>query len=166
MKALVCLIAFLVPLAASADVSVPRAKQYAWFNYDVSRDGGQSVSHAIGLALPAGALITNTWVYINTQFAASGSESLGISCVGSQDIMAYSSVKNTAADRLLSARVSGDTYVGAASLIPASPTVLNFSQGFGSVPAGCNVSIDVKSSSGFTPYTAGKLTGIIEYFRL
>src|SRR5437016_209596 len=116
MKALISL-CFFLPSVAFADVSVPRAKQYAYTVYDVAVSGGASVSHGIGLALPSGAIITNAWVYINTQFAASGTESLGISCAGSQDLVAYTPLKNIAADRVLSASLAGSTYTGAASLV-------------------------------------------------
>lgn len=165
MKALL-LALFFLPYLAHADVSVPRAKQYAWFDYSVSRDGGSSVPHPINLSVPAGSIITGVWVYINTQFAASGTESLGLSCIGSQDIMAYSSIKNTAADRMLSGVIATGSFTGAAAPIPASPTALNLSQGFGSVPNDCGMIVNVRGDSGYTPYTSGKLTGIIEYFRL
>lgn len=165
MKALLALALFL-PSLAFADVSVPRAKQYAWTQYDVAAQGGQSTAHPIGLVLPAGSIITNAYVYINTQFAASGTESLGISCSGSQDIMAYSSVKNLPADRMLAGRLSADVGTGAAAPIPASPTALNLSQGFVSVPSACEVKFDVRGASGYTPYTAGKATAVIEYFKL
>lgn len=166
MKALIALAVFL-PSLAFADVSVPRAKQYAWTQYDVALQGGASVAHAQNLALPAGAIITNVWVYINTQFAASGTESLGISCAGSQDIMAYSSVKNLPVDRMLAGRLNADGGTGAAAPIPASPTALNLSQGYNSVPSGCNVTVDVRNGgAAYTPYTAGKMTALIEYFKL
>lgn len=166
MRKLILALCLFLPILAHADVSVPRAKQYAWFEYSVARDGGASVSRPIGLKLPAGAIITNVWMYINTQFAASGTESLGVSCVGSQDIMAYTSVKNIAKDRILSGNISGSVFTGAAAPIPASPTTLDFSQGYGSIPSACNVTIDVRGASGYTPYTNGVATGIIEFFRL
>lgn len=163
---------FLIPLlflaqVAMADVSVPRSKQYAWFVYDTSTSGGGSVAHAMGLTLPGPAVITNVWVYINTQFAASGTESLGVSCLGSQDVMAYAPIKSIAADRLLAGSISGTAFTGAAAPIPATPTTLNLSQGFASVPtsAGCDVIVNVRGDAGYTPYTAGKLTGIVEYFK-
>lgn len=166
MKALIALVLFL-PTLAMADVSVPRAKQYAWTQYDVALQGGASVAHAQNLALPAGAIITNTWLYINTQFAASGTESLGVSCVGSQDLMAYTSVKNLPVDRMLAGRLTADSGTGAAAPIPASPTALNLSQGYNSVPNGCNVTVDVRNGgAAYTPYSAGKATLIIEYFKL
>lgn len=172
MKALIFLVLFL-PSIAFADVSVPRAKQYLWTTYDVSVLGGASTPGSqrainLGAILPAGAILTNMWVYINTQFAATGTESLGITCTGAAsapDLMAFTSVKNIAADRMLSANVSGSAFTGAAALIPASPTQLNLSQGFGSVPADCAVSAVIQGNSGFTPYTAGSATVIVEFFR-
>lgn len=165
MKALISLLLFL-PSLAFADVSVPRAKQYLWTKYDVSQQGGASTPHGMGVALPAGVIVTSVWVYINTQFAASGTESLGISCNGSQDIMAYQSVKNIAADRILSGVIATGSFTGSAAPILAIPTTLNFSQGFGSTPNGCNVSFDFRGNAGDTPYTSGAATALIEYFRL
>ncbi len=165
MKALF-LVLMCMPSLVFASVSVPRAKQYAWFTYDVARDGGQSVPHSIGLFLPAGAILTNLYVYINTKFAASGTESLGLSCEGSEDLMAYSSIKNVAINSMYGAAVTGNTFNGGAAPIPAVPTVLDFSQGYASIPAACEVKINVRGDSLYTPYTAGKLTGIIEYFKL
>lgn len=165
MKYLVSLAMFL-PCLAFADVSVPRAKQYLWSKFDVSQQGGDSVSHGMGVALPAGSVISSVFVYINTQFASSGTESLGISCNGSQDIMAYQPVKNIAADRVLSGVIATGSFTAAAAPIPTPPTTLNYSQGFGSTPNGCNLSFDVRGASGFSPYTAGAATALIEYFKL
>lgn len=161
MKALFLALIFL-PQIAFADVSIPRSKQYAYTLFDVSQIGGAVGAHASGLTLPAGAIITNVWLYINTQFASSGTESLGVSCGGSQNIMAYTGIKNTAADRLLAASISGSLFTGAAAPLPASPTVDNLSQGFASVPSDCSLAFDVLT----TGYTAGKATLILEYFRL
>lgn len=169
MKALIFALLFL-PVLAQADVSVPRSKQYLWTTYDVSVLGGVSVPGSqnainLGATMPAGAIITDVWIYINTQFAASGTESLALQCAGTQDLMAFTSVKNLAADRMLTSRMLGNTFNGGAALVPASPTALNFSQGFGSIPADCNMSAVIQGTSGFTPYTAGKLTAVVEYFR-
>lgn len=163
---------FLLPLLliaplAHADVSVPRAKQYLWSVYDVALLGGSSTaSKSLNVSMPAGAIITNAYVYINTQFAASGTESIGISCVGSQDIMGYNTVKNVSADRIFQGELGSNSYTGAAAPIPTPSTALNLSQGYGSVPSACGVTVNVRGDSGYTPYTAGKLTLIIEYFKL
>lgn len=172
MKALISFLIFL-PSLAFADVSVPRSLQYLWTTYDVSVSGGASVPGSqnainLGVKLPAGAIQVASYVYINTQFAASGTESLGIKCSGSSaapDLMAFQSVKNIAADRMLAGAISAGAFNGSAALIPASPTSDNLSQGFVSVPADCNVSAVIQGSSGFTPYTAGKLTFISAFFR-
>ncbi len=173
MKALISLLLFL-PTLAFADVSVPRAKQYAWTTYDVSVMGGASTpggqnSIATGLVIPAGGIITDIWIYINTQFAATGTESLGLACgqgnAPAPDLMAFTPVKNISADRILASRMLGNTFTGGAALLPPVPTALNFSQGFGSIPTDCTVYAVIQGTSGFTPYTAGKLTAIVEYFR-
>ncbi len=156
---------FLMASFAHADVSVPRAKQYAWFSFDASGGGGSSTSHSMGLVLPARAVITNMYVYINTQFAATGTDSLGISCAGNQDLMTYQSIKNIGADHMLSARINGANYDGTAALIGPSPTNLGLNTGFVSVPTNCSVVVNVRGNSGDTPYTAGNLDGGIEFFR-
>ena len=175
MKALISLLLFL-PSLAFADVSVPRAKQYAWTVYDTAVLGGASVPGSqnpisLGLALPAGIVITDVWVYINTAFAATGTESLGLACVNSgianqPDLMAFTSVKNLPANNILLGRMAGGTFVGAGPAISSVPAALNFNQGFGTVPNGCNVSAVIQGLPTYTPYTAGKLTAIIEYFKL
>lgn len=166
MKALISFLLFF-PCLAFADVSVPRAKQYAYTTWDMAAQGGSSTAHATGLTLPAGAVISDVWVYINTSFSASGpSSSLGISCGGSQNLMAYTNVSGVAPDRLYLGQATGATFNGAAAPIPLNTAALNFSQGFGSVPSACNVTFDVNSSAGYTPFTAGKATLWVEYFRL
>lgn len=159
------LLLFFITLPAFASVSVPRSKQYVWSVYDVAVSGGQSVPHPLGVSVPGSAIMTNAWVYINTQFAAAGTESLGISCLGSQNIMFYNTVKNVPKDRMFSANLSGSTYTGAGALIPENASALNLSQGFTSVPVPCELTVNVRGDSGYTPYTAGKATIILEYFR-
>lgn len=163
MKALI-LALLLIPGFALADVSVPRAKQYAWTQYDVSRDGGSSTAHTIGLKLPTGAIITNVYLYIATQFASNGTESLGVSCVGNQDIMAYSSVKSISPGRVLAGGIGALDFNGGTAPLPASPNVLNLAQGFASIPSSCSVKFDVRGDSGYMPYTGGKGNLIVEYF--
>ena len=80
--------------------------------------------------------------------------------------MAYAPMKALAPDRMYMGLVSGSTFDGSAAPIPNAATALNVSQGYGSVPSDCNVQVDVRGDSGYTPYTAGKITGIVEFFRL
>lgn len=156
---------FVVP-AARADVSVPRAVQYLWTVFDTATQGGASVAHPMGVSVPSGVVILGEYVYINTQFAAAGTESIGVSCVGSQDLMAYSSIKSIAADRMFSGGISNTAFNGSAAPINAAAVPLNLSQGFGSVQSPCQVIVNVRGNSGDTPYTSGKLTLILSYFKL
>ncbi len=155
-------------LNAYADSDV-QSKHIIRAVYDTSVAGGQSVPHAVGVSVPAGAIITGAYLYINTQFAASGTESVGVSCLGSQNIMAYNSIKSIAPDRMFAAQLSnGITDTGAAVPLNAAAggNALNLSQGFSSVPVACGLTVDVRGDSGYTPYTAGKLTLLLEYFKL
>ncbi len=165
MKALISLALFL-PCLAFADVSVPRALQYAEFSYDVSVSGGSSTPHAIGMSLPAGAVITDMYVYINTVFSGTGpTNSVGISCSGSQNLMAYQALSGVAIDKMFAARLANATFNGAAAPIGNAAAPLDLSQGYVSVPAACGVMVDVRAGSGYTPLSAGKLTGVLVYFK-
>lgn len=168
MKALLLALA-LIPTLAFADVSVPRSKQYLWTVYDVAQAGGSSTAHPLGVKMPAGAIITDAWLYINTQFAASGTESLAFQCAGTRDIMAYNSVKNVAPDRVFQAHLGATLFgvTGSSAVIGESANLnaIALNAGYGSIPTACDVSAIVRGDSGYTPYTAGKATLIIEYFR-
>lgn len=159
------ILSLFLAIPSYADVSVPRAKQYLWSVYDVAVTGGASVPHPMGVSVPGSSIITNAWVYINTQFAAAGTESIGISCLGSQNIMEYHSVKNLADGSIFSAGLSNTSYTGAAALIPSSPA-LTLIPNFGSVPTACGLTVDVRGDSTYTPYTSGKMTIILEYFKI
>jgi hypothetical protein len=166
MKALLIAL-LLIPTLAHADLSVPRSKQYLYTQYDVSVSGGASTAHNLGATLPSGAIVTDVWVYINTQFAAGGTESLGIQCAGTLDLMAYNSIKNIAQQKVLQAHLgatnmgaTGNNFIGES----ASANADNLSA-FGSIPSDCAVTAVVRGDSGYTPFTAGKATVIVEYFR-
>jgi hypothetical protein len=152
---------------AHADVSVPRAKQYLWTQLDATLNGAQG-THNMGVYLPAGAIITDAYLYINTQFASSGTDSLAFGCSSTTDLMAYNSVKNVALNKAYQAH-SGSAQLGvtgSGSYIGevASAGLLDFSLGYGSIPTACQVTATVRTGGGFTPYTAGNATFIVEYF--
>lgn len=70
------------------------AKKYAKFVYEPAVHGGASAStNALGVFLPAGALITGIYVYINTVFNGEGGGAKGgsvaIQCSGTRDLMEY-----------------------------------------------------------------------------
>lgn len=165
MKALLLALA-LIPSLSFADVSVPRSKQYLWTVFDVAANGGGIGTHNQGAYLPAGAVLTNEWVYINTQFASSGTESLSFGCAAAADIMAANSVKNIQANAAISALLGSvqpgqggnSAFIGAN--IVANGGVFQYNGGFGSIPTACQVTATVAT----TKYTAGKATLIIEYF--
>ncbi len=165
MKALISFALFL-PCLAFADVSVPRSKQYAEFSYDVSAAGGQSAPHSIGMSLPQGAIITDMYVYINTVFSSSGpNSSVAISCSGTRDLMDWQGLSGVAVDSMFAARLSNGTFSGSGPELPINAVALNLRQGYMSIPSACGVVVNVNSSSGYTPLSAGKLTGVIEYFK-
>lgn len=158
---------FLLP-SAYADVSVPRAKQYAYTIYDVATNGGASVPHNLGLYLEEGSVITDAWVYINTAFTDSGTGSLALQCAGTRDIMAYLDptiyAKDSVIGRQLQPVASGAFNTSFIPQAPDTATVMNFQNG--SIPSKCAVTAVVRGDSGFVPLTAGKMTVILEYFKL
>lgn len=164
MKALL-LALFLIPGFAKADVSVPRSKQYLRTVFDVA-GGGNIGQHNLGVNMPAGAILTNAWAYINTQFASSGSESLGFGCAGTNEIMALNSVKNIPAATVLSSLLgSVQPGVGGNGAFIGQNIVANggsflYDGGFGSTPTSCQVYATVSGGN----YSAGKATLIVEYF--
>lgn len=164
MKAILVL-ALLLPSIAFADVSIPRSKQYAYTKYDVAVSGGQSTPHSMGLKLLAGSVLTNVWVYINTKFAASGTESLAIQCAGTRDIVAYMPMTGLAVNSIFGGTVGISAPAGGAVVGPvAYQSAVEFA-GFGSIPSDCQVVAVVRGDSGYTPYTAGSADIVIEYFR-
>jgi len=170
MKTLLSLLLFL-PTIAFADVSVPRALQYLEATYDVASAGGASTSHNLGALLPAGAIIQSVWVYINTPFtvATGGNESLAFQCSGTNDLMDFNKMSTLAADRVLYARVGSNTSSASGPIIGtgAGGTVLNLSQGYGSVQSACAVTAVVRSSGIINPvpYTGGNANIVVEYFK-
>lgn len=158
----VLLLPLLFTLEARADLSVGVAKQYARVIYDVSLNGGSSVSHNLNATIPAGAIITDAYVYINQAFTDSGTGSLALECYGSLDIMDYRDITADSINGFFKAKVTQSSF-GASSMIPISTT--SAAAGIASVPTACQVKAVVRNSSGYVPLTAGKLTLLLEYFR-
>lgn len=165
---LVLVLPFLITLPAHADLSVGVSKKYARAVYSVSLNGGSSTSHALNAQLPAGAVITDLYVYINEKFenstvsSANSVSSVALQCVGTRDLMEYQDLVQELKNDMYAAKVTETAY-GASQMIPisqpASPA------GIASVPSNCQVTAVVRGDSGFVPYTSGKLTAIIEYFQ-
>lgn len=160
------LLAFLMLFAttAHADLSVGLSKKYARVIYDVSLNGGSSTSHSLNAQLPAGAVITDLYVYINQAFTDSGTGSLALECYGSQDLMAYRDITSNSINDLFSTQIAHTSYT-AAAMIGQSGETSAAAAGIASVPSACQVKAVVRSSAGYVPLTAGKLTALIEYFQ-
>lgn len=166
MKMLVLALVSLFTFAevAKADLSVGLAKKYARVVYDVALNGGESVSHPLDATLPADAVITDLWVYIDTKFTDDGTSSLALQCGGTRNLMDYQDIAADAENDLYAVARSGLTFTGdSTTFIPES--TLAPVAGISSVPSACEVTAVVRGDSGFAPYTGGKLTALIEYFQ-
>jgi hypothetical protein len=149
---------------AKADLSVGLAKKYARVVYDVALNGGSSTSHPLDATLPAGAVITDLWVYINTAFTDGGTSSLALQCGGTTNLMGYQDIAADAENDVFAVARSGLTFNGSSTtFIPESSSAPV--AGISSVPSACEVTAVVRSDSGYSPYTGGKLTALIEYFQ-
>jgi hypothetical protein len=155
---------FLSSNMAHATLSVGLAKKYARAVYDVSLNGGASTSHDLNAQLPAGAVITDFYVYINTAFTDSGTGSLAIQCSGTRDLLDWQDITAASVNYFYGSRRAQNTFNGSSTtMVPESTSAV--AVGIGSVPSPCNVTAVVRSSSGYVPLTAGKLTAVIEYFQ-
>lgn len=145
------------------------ARKYAKAVYDVALDGGSSTaSKDLGVTLPAGAVITGIYVYVNTAFTAAGGgagvNSLALQCAGTRDLMGYQRATSLNADSILGRSASSTALDWAASGAAIGPSKDNQELQVPSVPTACSVTAVVRGDSGYEAYTAGKLTAIIEYF--
>lgn len=155
---------FILAAPAQADLSVGLAKKYARVIYDVSLNGGQSTGHDLDATLPANAVITDLWVYINTAFVDGGTGSLALQCAGTRDLMDWQDAGAISMNSVFAVARDGLTFDGSSTTFLPDPSV-SASAGISSLPEACNVTAVVRSDSGYTPYTAGKLTLLIEYFQ-
>lgn len=143
------------------------ARKYAKAIYDVAVDGGESTSHALGVTLPAGAIITSFYVYINTAFTDSGTGSVALQCAGTRDLMAYQDLTLVPIDRVFARTMDATNAFGTAALVADAAAIQGLyyaNQAGASVPTACEVTAVVRGDDGFVVQTAGKLTTIIEYF--
>lgn len=145
------------------------AKKYARVTYQPSVDGGDSAStNGLGVFLPAGALITDIIVYVNTNFDGVGGGTKGgsvaLQCSGTRDLMEYHDMEAWATPKYL-ARMLGHAAAigfGAGSLIAAQQTATI--QGIGSsVSSRCEIKAVVRGDSGDEALSSGLLTAFIGY---
>lgn len=117
-------------------------KRIARVTYDVAADGGTIAAHALGVSLPANAVITRSWLYIVTQFADAGSGTVALSCEDANNIKTATDITGSAAGAFIEGQSTG----------AASAFV-------GSIAAACEVTATVAGAA----QSAGKLIAFIEY---
>lgn len=136
------------------------------FVYDYSVYGGDSTADIdLGVDLPANAVVTKLFLYVNDRFTDSGTGSLQLYCESAEDLMAYRDMTVYANDAALFA---GITYTaansgGAGAIIGTGVSSVTT---YNSIASSCSVKARVRGDSGYVPLTGGKLTGVIEYFKL
>lgn len=143
------------------------ARKFSKAIYDVSSDGGSSVSHGLGVSIPAGALVTGVYVYINTAFAdgSASSSSLALECEDTRNLMEYKNMELVPISALLYGSHAEPTAASSSSFIPSAANGAgSISSGLGSIGSACEVKAVVRGDAGYVPYTAGKATAVIEYF--
>jgi len=143
------------------------AKKYVKAVYDVAVDLGTSVAHDLGVSVPAGAVFTNAYIYVNTAFTDSGTGSLALECGnGLKNIMEYIDPTIWTVRDMFSLIPASNNF-GSGSMISnqgLAPT--NVANNVGSVQNACAVRAVVRGNAGDTTLTTGKLTVILEYFNL
>jgi hypothetical protein len=144
------------------------ARKYAKIVYEPAVDGGASNStNNLGVYLPANAVITRGFFYVNTVFAGAGggiqAGSLGFQCSGTLDLMAAQDIDALPAKSFLHSYAVGATSLGAANVIASGAPIRI--QGIGSsVASACQVVAVVRGSSGDEDLASGKGTLLLEYF--
>jgi len=117
------------------------AKRIARATYDVAVDGGSAYAYNLGVALPAKALITESYFYIVTQFADSGSGTVALHCEDADNILAATD---------LTGEVAGTLIKGVSDGASANVKL---------VDNACNLTATVASAT----QSAGKLILFVEY---
>lgn len=149
---------------AEASRSVAVSKKFTRAIYDVSLNGGESTSHDLDATVPAGAVITDVWVYINAVFTDSGTGSLAFQCAGTRDLMEYNDPTSLTVNQFYKSARANDQDTGSAATEFVPEAAVFGAAGISSVSSECNVTAVVRGDDGFVPLTAGKATVIIEYF--
>jgi hypothetical protein len=112
------------------------------FVYDVAIDGGDVAAHGLGKRLPANAIITRSFFYVDTQFVDGGTGTVALSCEDANNIKTATDITGNSAGAL----VEGES-TGAASAFKSS------------IAASCEITATVATAE----QTAGKLTGWVYY---
>jgi hypothetical protein len=117
-------------------------KGVARFVYDTATDGGSTGAHALGVYLPARAVITQSYYKIITQFTDSGSGTVALSCEDANNILTAGDITGISANTITTGASTGS----AASMVRA-------------IGARCEITATVATAT----QDAGKLIGWVEY---
>jgi hypothetical protein len=129
----------LVPTAEGLNAS-----RVARVTYDVAVDLGTVAPHALGVTLPAKAIIVRTWFYIVTQFTDAGAGTVAIHCEDANNLYTATDITGMSVGATTAGAIDGG----------AESTFL------GSIAAACEITATVATEA----QTAGKLIFFVEYF--
>jgi len=121
------------------------AQRVARATMDCASSGCSVGAHSLGVALPANAIITRSYIYIVTQLTDTGTCTVAISCEDANNIKTATDITGTAAGG----------FIEGASTGAASAFV-------GGIAAACNITGTVADGGSCVP-SAGKLIVYVEY---
>ncbi len=75
--------------------------------YDPSVQGGSVAGHGLGVTLPAGAIITQDWYLVTTQFTDSGSGTIALSCEDANNILTSGDITGISANTITTGASTG-----------------------------------------------------------
>lgn len=110
--------------------------------YDFAVNGGAISTISLGVALPAKALITKSFIYVDTQFVDAGAGTHAYQCEDANNIKTATDLTGSAAGAFIDGASTGS----AATMV-------------GSIASSCNISIVIAGAA----LTAGKQTVYVEY---
>jgi hypothetical protein len=114
----------------------------AKFQYDFSYYGGDTGTYSLGVYLPANAIITRSFLYVDTQLVDDGSGTLAFHCEDANNIKTATDMTGSSAG----AFIEGES-TGASSAFK------------GSIAARCEITATIATAA----ITAGKITGWVKY---
>ena len=120
-------------------------QRVARYTFDTSVDGSAVGAYTLGAKLPDGALITRSFIYIDTQFTddVSATGTVAISCEDANNLFTATDITGSAADSLLAGAIDDDAITSAVKAISSD----------------CSITATIAGGT----QTAGKLTGWVEY---
>lgn len=119
-----------------------KAQRVARAEYDVLLQGGTIGPHGLGVSLPAGAIVTRSYLQIGTQFVDAGAGSVALQCEDANNILTATDITALTATTLRDGQSTG--------------SLATMVQG---IAANCELTAVVAGSA----QTAGKLVVFVEY---